>query len=126
MRQLLTLYREQYFVLNVRHFHEKLRAEHQITLSYTWVKTALQMAGLVAKETRRGTHRKARPRRPLPGMLLHTDASTIPEFRGWRGLRISSWSWMMPPARSTMPGWSPKSTQTCCCSCEVRLHRQPY
>lgn len=28
------------------------------------------------KEARRGTHRKARPRRPLPGMLLHTDVST--------------------------------------------------
>jgi transposase len=38
--QVLTLYRAQYFDLNVLHFHEKLRAKHGITLSYTWVKTA--------------------------------------------------------------------------------------
>jgi transposase len=41
-KQVLELYREQYFDLNVRHFHEKLREEHQIGLSYTWVKQALE------------------------------------------------------------------------------------
>ena len=46
--QVLGLYREKYFDLNVRHFHEKLREEHEIQLSYTWVKAALQGAGLVA------------------------------------------------------------------------------
>ena len=49
VEQVLGLYRERYFDLNVRHFHEKLREEHQIQLSYTWVKTALQGAGLVAR-----------------------------------------------------------------------------
>jgi len=39
------------------------------------VKKALQEAGLVAKQKRRGTHRRRRPRRPIPGMLLHIDAS---------------------------------------------------
>jgi transposase len=68
------LYRERYFDFNVRHFHEKLTEEHGIKISYTWVKTALQGAGLV-KQRRRGTHRRRRPRRPLPGMLLHIDAS---------------------------------------------------
>ncbi len=76
VQQVLTLYRERYFDCNVLHFHEKLQTLHGIPLSYTWVKTALQTAGLVAKEARRGPHRKARPRRPLPGMLLHADAST--------------------------------------------------
>ena len=76
VRQVLTLYRERYFDCNVLHFHEKLQAVHGISLSYTWVKTAVQTAGLVTKGRRRGTHRQARPRRPLPGMLLHTDAST--------------------------------------------------
>jgi transposase len=38
----LSLYRDRYFDLNVRHFHEKLGEEHQIGLSYTWVKQALQ------------------------------------------------------------------------------------
>jgi len=36
----------------------------------------LQTAGLVAKSRKRGTHRKKRPRRPLPGMMLHVDGST--------------------------------------------------
>jgi hypothetical protein len=46
--QVLGLYREKYYDLNVRHFHEKLREQHGITLSYTWVKRALQGAGLLS------------------------------------------------------------------------------
>src|SRR5215471_16127156 len=75
LEQVLELYREKYFDFNVRHFHEKLTEEHGIQLSYTWVKLALQGAGLVKKQRRRGTHRRRRERRPLPGMLLHIDAS---------------------------------------------------
>lgn len=75
VEEVLGLYREQYFDLNVRHFHEKLVEQHGIELSYTWVKQALQGAGLVAKGRKRGVHRKRRPRRPLPGMLLHIDGS---------------------------------------------------
>ena len=75
VEQVLGLYREKYFDLNVRHFHEKLREQHGIELSYTWVKLALQGAGLVARGRRRGRHRKRRPRRSLPGMLLHIDGS---------------------------------------------------
>jgi hypothetical protein len=73
--QVLGLYREKYYDLNVRHFHEKLEEQHGIALSYTWVKMALQGAGLVAKERKRGVHRKRRVRRPQPGMLLHIDGS---------------------------------------------------
>ena len=36
VEQLLALYQEKYFDLNVRHFHEKLREQHQMGLSYTW------------------------------------------------------------------------------------------
>lgn len=75
VEQVLALYRDRYHDLNVQHFHEKLQSEHQIGLSYTWVKQALQGAGLVARERQRGVHRKRRPRRPLPGMLLHIDGS---------------------------------------------------
>jgi transposase len=75
VEQVFTLYREKYFDLNVRHFHEKLQQEHQIRLSYTWVKKALQGAGLVRTQRKRGVHRRRRPRRPLPGMLLHIDGS---------------------------------------------------
>ena len=86
---MLILYREQYADFNVLHFHEKLQAQHGIALSYTWVKTALETAGVVAPHARRGPHRQARPRRPLPGMLLHTDASThawIPGLDGRQDL----------------------------------------
>src|SRR5262249_50875456 len=65
----LELYREQYFDLNVRHFHEKLNRAHQIDRSYSWVKAALQGAGLVARQRQRGVHRQRRARRPLPGMV---------------------------------------------------------
>src|SRR3972149_4151012 len=95
VRQVLTLYRERYFDCNVLHFHEKLQGEHGIGLSYTWVKTALQTAGLVATAPRRGTHRKARPRRPgrllralhRPGESLHHDpdgAEPPPAPAGYR------------------------------------------
>jgi transposase len=75
VEKVLALYREEYFDFNVRHFHEKLREEHGMGLSYTWVKLALQGAGLVKKRRRRGPHRQRRERRPLPGMLLHIDGS---------------------------------------------------
>ena len=75
VEKVLTLYREKYFDLNVQHFVEKLKSEHQIGLSYTWVKTALQTAGLVKRNTKRGPHRKKRPRRPITGMMLHVDGS---------------------------------------------------
>ena len=39
------------------------------------MKQALQGAGLVARRRKRGPHRRRRPRRPLPGMLLHIDGS---------------------------------------------------
>ena len=75
LRRVLQLYRDQYADCNVQHFHELLGERHDITLSYSWVKKALQTAGLVPIGRRRGPHRRRRERRPLPGMLLHIDAS---------------------------------------------------
>jgi len=75
VERVLLLYREKYFDFNVKHFQEKLVEEEGIQLSYTWVKTALQTAGLVSKGKKRGKHRRRRERRPLPGMLLHVDGS---------------------------------------------------
>ena len=73
--RVLALYRDKYPDFNVRHFHEKLKESEDISLSYSWVKQALQGAGLVARKKKRGPHRRRRPRRPLPGMLLHIDGS---------------------------------------------------
>ena len=95
VERVLSLYREQYFDFNVRHFHEKLQAEHNLRLSYSWVKQALQGAGLVARRTKRGPHRRRRPRRPMSGMLLHIDGSkhrwfqaTIPD--GNRSMKLDA------------------------------------
>ncbi len=49
VEEVLRLYQEKYYDLNVRHFQEKLREEHEIELSYTWVYRALVGAGLVQK-----------------------------------------------------------------------------
>jgi transposase len=84
VEKVFALYREKYFDLNVQHFHEKLQAEHGIELSYTWVKQALQGAGLVGRGRKRGVHRKRRERRPLPGMLLHIDGSRHQWFQDER------------------------------------------
>ena len=84
VEKVFALYREKYFDLNVQHFHEKLQAEHGMELSYTWVKQALQGAGLVARGRKRGAHRKRRERRPLPGMLLHIDGSRHQWFQDER------------------------------------------
>jgi len=70
------LYSTQYEGWNVKHFHSWYRREHQGTRSYTWVKSALQSAAVVAKAPKRGAHRKRRERAPMPGMLLHQDGST--------------------------------------------------
>src|ERR1700726_3005562 len=90
VEQVLGLYRERYHDLNVRHFYEKLSQEHAIGLSYSWVKQALQGAGLVARGRKRGVHRKRRPRRPLPGMLLHIDGSRHRWFQDdlWHDLLV--------------------------------------
>ena len=90
VEKVLGLYQETYYDLNIRHFHEKLREEHAIELSYTWVQKALQGAGLVAKRHKRGPHRRRRPRRPLPGMLLHIDGSKHQWFQDdrWHDLIV--------------------------------------
>lgn len=75
VEQVLGLYREKYFDLNVKHYHEKLTEEHRVKVSYTWVKGLLQGAGLVAKDTVRKKHRRRRERKPLRGMMLHIDGS---------------------------------------------------
>ena len=84
VEKVFALYRETYFDLNVQHFHEKLKPDHGIELSYTWVKQALQGAGLVGRGRKRGVHRKRRERRPLPGMLLHIDGSRHQWFQDER------------------------------------------
>ena len=70
-----SLYRTRYLGFTAKHFHEILVRDHKFTWGYTWTKTFLQSKGLLVKATKRGAHRRKRPRRPLPGMMLHQDGS---------------------------------------------------
>lgn len=72
--RVLELYETRYFDFNARHFHEAL-AGHGIKRSYTWTKSRLQEAGKMTKAKKRGAHRRRRPRKPMPGMMLHQDGS---------------------------------------------------
>jgi transposase len=74
--RMVTLYETRYTGWTVKHFHEHWHTEHGGTRSYSWTKKTLQAAGHVARAPRRGAHRKKRPRKPLPGMMLHQDGST--------------------------------------------------
>jgi transposase len=73
--KVLRLYREKYFDFNMSHFYDKLRKEHNIHLSYNWIRLALEGAGLVETRQRHSPHRKRRDRKPLVGMMLHMDGS---------------------------------------------------
>ena len=91
VEQVLGLYRDRYFDLNVRRIFTRSWARNTgFELSYTWVKLAPQGAGLVAKARKRGVHRRRRERRPLPGMLLHIDGSRHQWFQDerWRDLIV--------------------------------------
>jgi len=73
--KILHLYREKYYDFNARHFCEKLATEHNIKISYNWVRLALQGAGLMETKPCGSTHRLRRPRKPVIGMMLHMDGS---------------------------------------------------
>ena len=82
--RMLGLYREVYADFTVKHFHEQLVKRHHYKLGYTVTRLSLQAAGLVRPAPRRSAHRKKRPRRPLPGMMLHQDASRFAWLPGDR------------------------------------------
>jgi transposase len=85
VEQVLQLYRERYFDFNVRHFHEVLWHEHHILLSYSWVKTALQTAGLVPRRRKRGPPGSGAP---YPGCCC---ISTRAAMRGCPGVPSRTW-----------------------------------
>lgn len=71
----ITLFETRYYDFTVKHYYEKL-VEQGYPHSYTLLKNTLQEAGVVKRAKKRGQHRRKRPRRPLPGMMLHQDGST--------------------------------------------------
>lgn len=68
-------YGKDYRGWNVKHFYSWYKKDGG-TRSYSWVKDSLQSAQLVKKLPSKGKHRKRRERSPLPGMMIHQDAST--------------------------------------------------
>lgn len=80
LERVLQLYRDRYAGFNGRHFHEIVQREHHITLSYSYVKQALQQAGLLRTRQARGRHRRRREPRACFGELLHLDGSRHPWF----------------------------------------------
>jgi len=78
VERILRLYRTKYFDYNMKHFHETIERDHGVTLSYSFVKKALQEAGLVKKRKPRGKHRKRREPRACFGELVHIDGSIHP------------------------------------------------
>jgi transposase len=75
VQRILRLYRERFSGWNVRHFYRFARRDHDVRLSYSFVKLALQEAGLVRKGRARGRHRRRREPRSCFGELLHLDGS---------------------------------------------------
>ena len=73
---LADLYNYRYQGFTVKHFYSWYQRSHGGIRSYTWVKKTLQGKGLVPKASRKGTHRKQRPRALYIGMMLHQDGST--------------------------------------------------
>ena len=69
------LYKARYAGFTAKHFHEHLIRDHAFAWGYTWTKTFLHSKGLLERAERRGAHRRKRPRRPMPGMMLHQDGS---------------------------------------------------
>lgn len=71
---LLESYQNRHSGWNMQHFHTWYRRSGG-TRSYTWVKNTLQKADITKKAPGRGKHRKRRERSPVPGMMIHQDAS---------------------------------------------------
>ena len=68
--QVLDLFDTRYRGFTTKHFWDKLVYDHDFEHSYNWVRLTLQAHGCTHKAPRRGAHRRKRPRRPLPGMML--------------------------------------------------------
>jgi hypothetical protein len=77
---LIALYERDCKGWNARHFCSHYKREQatasQPARSYTWVKSVLQGAGLMARAKGRGKHHKKRDPKPMRGMMVHQDAST--------------------------------------------------
>jgi hypothetical protein len=75
VEKVLGLYGEKYFDLNVTALSREAARGAPGGDQRQLGERDLARGGMVAQGRKRGVHRKMRPRRPLPGMLLHIDGS---------------------------------------------------
>lgn len=73
--RIVSLYRDRYAGWSVKHFHERAVGQHGLAASYGWTKSVLHASGVARPAPRRGAHRRKRPRKPVPGLMLHQDGS---------------------------------------------------
>ena len=98
--RVLELFDTRYWDFTAKHFHEKLVADHGFKRSYNWLRLSLQAHGRRRAAPRRGAHRRKRPRRALPGMMLHQDGSSHEWVPGrWWDLIVT----MDAPAQAAAP-----------------------
>lgn len=74
--QALELFDTRYFDFTSKHFWEKLVRDHGFKVSYNWTRLLLQKHCRKQKAKSKGAHRRKRPRRALPGMMIHQDGSS--------------------------------------------------
>jgi hypothetical protein len=83
---LTKLYKSRFEGFSVKHFYGFYRREKEalgaLHRSYNWCRMTLQKTGVLSKGKRGGPHRQRRERKPMPGMMLHQDASTHEWVRG--------------------------------------------
>ena len=82
---MLGLCEERYAGFTVKHFHEQMTKRHNYKLGHRVTRLSLQAAGLVRPAPKRSAHRRQRPRRALPGMMSHQDASRFARLPGQVG-----------------------------------------
>jgi transposase len=88
IRRWTQLYEKRYRGYNVRHFYAVMKRKHGgCRWSYTAVRRALQLAGLVKKKHPRGRHFMRREPRPCRGELIHIDGSR----HRWLTLQPDQW-----------------------------------
>jgi transposase len=92
--EVLRLYRERYYDFNVRHFHEKLTEVHGLRISYTWVKMALQGAGLVSRRRQSGPEPGDATGAGVAGVGDPDDSRLLAPGPGADGAELSDLEWV--------------------------------
>ena len=81
------LFETRYFDFSARRFHDALAADRGFARNCDRLRLKLRSSGLVRAEPSRSAHRRKRPRRPLPGMMLARTHRGTAGFLAPAGIR---------------------------------------